>query len=104
MQGSQIVQNSSNTSIDNTYDPKSPEFHELVRTIKEAIPKLNLDRDKTNQLYVDVGTVEVQIGAPNPKRSIITESMNSIRNILEGAIGSAIASGLLPAVYQYFPK
>jgi len=104
MQGSQIVQNSSNTSITNAYDPKSAKFHELVRTIKEAIQKLNLDRDKTNQLYVDIGTVEVQVGAPNPKRSIITESMHSIRNILEGAIGSAIASGLLPAIYEYFPK
>jgi hypothetical protein len=104
MQGSQIVQNSSNTSLTNTYDPKSSEFKELVRAIKVAIPKLNLEPGKTNQLHVDIGTVEVQIGAPNPKRSIITESMHSIRNIVEGAIGSAVASGLLPAIYQYFPK
>jgi len=53
---------------------------------------------------VDVGTIEVQISATAPKPSIVAESMRSIRSILEGAVGSAIASGLLPTISQYFPK
>jgi hypothetical protein len=104
MHGSQFVHSSSGTSIQNTYNPKSDEFKELVKKIKDAIPKLGLEKDQATQLYVDIGTVEVQISAPTPKHSIIAESMHSIRNIFEGAIGSAIASGLLPAIIQYFPK
>ena len=46
----------------------------------------------------------MQISGMAPKHSIITESMHSIRNILEGIIGNMIASGLLPAIYHYFPQ
>jgi len=104
MHGSQIVQHSPNTSIRSTYNAKSPEFKELIASIKAAVPQLQLDQGRTNQLYADIGTVEVQINAPVPKHGIIIESMHSIRNILEGAVGSAIASGLLRHIIQYFPK
>jgi hypothetical protein len=104
MSGSQIVQHSPNTSIKNTCDPTSSDFKELVAQIKAAIPRLQLGPEKTNQLYADIGTVEVQVNAPTPKQSVIIESMHSVRNILEGAVGSAIASGLLPAILNYFPK
>jgi hypothetical protein len=104
MQGSQIVQHSSNTSIKSSYDPKGADFRNLVNQIKEAIPQLKLDQDKTNQLHADIGTVEVQVGSPTPKTSIIAESMHSIRTILETVATKAITSGLLVAINHYFPK
>jgi hypothetical protein len=43
-------------------------------------------------------------GSPSPKPSIITKSMHSIFAILEGIAANAIASELLPAIYDYFPE
>lgn len=104
MIGSAIQQGTEGSQITVNYNAKSPEFKALVQKIREAAPHLGLSEDKINQLCVDIGTVEVQISGAAPKHSIITESMHSIRNILEGAVGSALASGLLPVIYHYFPK
>jgi hypothetical protein len=104
MYGSAIQHGTRDSRITVNYDAKSAEFSELIATIKAEVPKLGLSPEATNQLNVDIGTIEVQISGAAPRRTIITESMHSIRNILEGAVGSAIASGLLPMIYQYFPK
>lgn len=104
MIGSAIQQGTESSQIKVNFNAKSPEFKALVQKIREAVPNLGLSEDKINQLYVDIGTVEVQTSGAVPKHSIITESMHSIRNILEGAVGSVLASGLLPAIYHYFPK
>jgi len=104
MIGSAIQHGTRSLQITVNYNPKSPELKQLIETIKAAVPKLGLDKETANQLYVDIGTIEVQISGTASKQSIIAESIDSIRNILEGAVGSAIASGLLPAIYQYFPK
>jgi len=104
MYGSAIQHATRDSQITVNYNAKSPEFRQLVEKIKAAVPKLGLDEGRANQIYVDVGTVEVQISGAAPKHSIIAESMHSIRSILEGIAGNIIASGLLPAIYQYFPK
>ena len=104
MVGSAIQHGTRGSQITVNYDAKCPEFKQLIETIKAAVPKLGLDKETANQLYVDIGTIEVQISGAAPKQSVITECGHSIRNIIEGAVGSAIASGLLPAIYQYFPK
>jgi hypothetical protein len=83
---------------------KSSEFRELVKNLKTAIPKLGLESEKANQLFIDVGTIEVQISGAAPKPSIIAESVHSIRNILEGMVGSVLASGLLLEINRYLPK
>jgi len=104
MIGSAIQHGTRGSQITVNYDAKSPEFRDLIERIKTAIPKFGLDLERANQLYIDVGTIEVQISGAAPKHSIITESMQSVRNILEGIAGNMIASGLLPAIYNYFPK
>jgi hypothetical protein len=95
MTASQLVTNSPNTSITISYDVNSTNFKELIEELKNAIPKLSLDKTNTDQMYGDVGTIQVQMALPTPKKSIITESLCSIRNILENAAGSMLASALL---------
>lgn len=104
MIGSAIQHGTRGSQITVNFDAKGAEFKALIEKIKEAAPKLGLSQEKINQLYVDIGTIEVQISGAAPKHSIITESMHSIRNILEGAVGSALASGLLPIIYHYFSR
>lgn len=104
MIGSAIQHGTKDSQIAVSYDAKSADFRGLVRQIKAAVPKLGLEQEKVNQLFIDIGTIEVQISGVSPNHSIITECMHSIRNLFEGAIGSAIATGLLPAIYKYFPK
>jgi hypothetical protein len=104
MIGSAIQHGTRDSHVTVNYDAKSAEFRDLIGQIKTAIPKLGLEQEKANQLYIDVGTIEVQISGAAPKQSIIAECMHSIRSILEGMVGSAIASGLLPAIYKHFPK
>jgi len=104
MTGSQFVQNSPNANLTLTYDPTSADFKTLLEELKTAIPKLGLDPDAAVQIHGDVGTIQLQIGMPTPNKSIIAHSLSSIRNILEGAVGSLIASGFLLRMMQYFPK
>jgi len=104
MIGSAIQHRTQDSHVAINYDAKGPEFRALLDKIKEALPELGLDSAKANQLHIDIGTIEVQISGAAPNHNIIRESMHSIRSILESAVGSLIASGLLAAIYSYFPK
>ncbi len=104
MFGSAIQQGTRNSQIMVNFDAKGAEFKNLVNEIKETIPKLNLDQERKNQLYADVGTIEVQIASPQPKQSIISECIHSIRSILETVATKALTSGLLLAINKYFPQ
>jgi hypothetical protein len=104
MIGSAIQHGTRNSEVNVSYDAKSSEFRDLVVQIRGAIPKLGLEQGNANQLYIDVGTIEVQISGAAPKQSIITECMHSIRSILEGVVGNSIANGLLAGIYKYFPR
>jgi hypothetical protein len=104
MVGSAIQHGTRDSHLTVNYDPKGADFKAFIDHLKTAIPKLELEPEKKNQIYVDIGTIEVQIGALAPKRSIITESIQSIRNILEGMVGSVLASNLLLNLNAFIPK
>src|SRR5437660_65209 len=55
--------------------------------------ELGFDRDET-------ANIEAQIDSSRPKHGILTESLRSLRTVLEGAAGSLVASGLLPQLSQ----
>jgi hypothetical protein len=101
MYGSAIQQGTTGSQITINFDVKSADFKSLVRDIRDKIPSLNLDATSTNQLYSDVGTIEVQIASPAPKPSIISDSLSSIRAILENAAGNVIASGIIYAIAKF---
>jgi hypothetical protein len=103
MYGSAIQQGTSSSPITINFDAKSAEFGTLVQNIKTKIPALGLDPVRTQELASDVTTIETQIASPAPKRSIITECLSSIRTILEGAAGSALATGILHEMSKYLP-
>lgn len=103
MFGSAIQQGAVNAQVTIHLNVQSADFKALIQDIKARIPALGLDPARTQELASDVTTIETQIASPVPKRSIITECLSSIRTILEGAAGSALASGILHEIAKYFP-
>jgi len=61
---------------------------ELLGLIKDAAR----DTDHAQQISIDVDTVLLQLGSPTPKVGIVTDSLKSIRTILEGTVGGALAT------------
>lgn len=101
MYGSAIQQGTTGSQITINFDVKSADFKSLIQDVKAKIPSLNIDQTSTNQLYSDVGTIEVQIASPAPKPSIIAESLSSIRAILENVAGNAIAAGIIYEIAKF---
>lgn len=80
---------------------------EFLSLLDDSIPELSLDKDSTNELKSELGTIEAQTKSPKPKINIIKESLLSIRTILEGIAGNVLAAKLLeyyPALIEMFKK
>jgi hypothetical protein len=69
---------------------------EVIQALKRDANLATLEVSQRSELMAEIGTVEAQLGSSKPKEVIIREGLSSIRNILEGAVGSALAAGILP--------
>ena len=67
----------------------------FVGMLKEHAAELKLDASAAAKLNTEVQEIETQVASPNPNRTVLGESLRTIRNVLEGCVGSVIASGLL---------
>lgn len=68
---------------------------DFVTEARGSISKLELEPDQKKELEAELQTLESQLASPKPKMMVIKECLRSSRSILEGLVGSAIASGLL---------
>jgi hypothetical protein len=68
---------------------------DFVGTLKEHVAELKLDASAAMKLNTEVQQIETQVASANPDRTVLGESLRTIRNVLEGCAGSLIASGLL---------
>lgn len=100
MESSQLQQGTENSNqhaefkIDHAGDLMT-----FLQLLREKIPDLTLNEDNRTEIDADVKTIEIQLASRRPKKSIIRESLTSIRKILEGAGGGLVAAGLL----KYIP-
>lgn len=74
----------------------------FIEALKGTIEILGLDEKEKKEAASEIETLEAQIKSPNPKQSIIRESLGSVRRILEGATGNLVASGLLNQIGVLF--
>ena len=95
MQNSQLQQGSSNSTQSLDVAQTSIDPTDFIKNLKKSIPCLNLEPEDLAELNAEVSTIENQLSSPKPKNVIISESLKSARNILEGAAGSIIATKLL---------
>jgi hypothetical protein len=101
MQHSQIQQHSSGTQTLKSGNDLQI-IGDFIEKLRLSIDNLGFEQDLKEELLSEMITVESQTKSPRPKQPIITESLKTIRNILEGASGSIIASGLLVEMGKFF--
>ncbi|EGQ9322160.1 hypothetical protein DU972_003978 [Vibrio mimicus] len=95
MQNSQLQQASDNSHQSMDFEVNDSHVTEFVEILKSSIRQLHLNESDANELNAEVATIEHQLASPKPKKIILSESLKSVRNIIEGATGSIVATGLL---------
>ena len=68
------------------------EVRSLVEDLQLSMSRFDLGVNEREELSQEVATLKAQLQSPKPKSTIIRESLRSIRNILEGATGSAFVT------------
>jgi hypothetical protein len=96
MVNSQIQQNTSKSTQTVSFSTNDLEkIKNFISELSDGLPDLNLSDDSNKEIDADIKSVESQLNSPSPKPSIIKECFASIRTILEGAAGNAVAVYLL---------
>ena len=95
VQGSQIQQQTSQSNQIVTENKLDLDLlKDFLQSLSNQIDKMNLKPEVEKELISDINTLKSQTESPKPKQSIISESIGSIRRILESA-GAGVASQLL---------
>lgn len=98
MTNSQLQQHSTGASQVFTQTLDVAALEGLIGELNTAFSQLAMS-DLTRAEYVaEIQTLKSQVASPKPKTSIISESLKSVRTILESAAGSVLASDLLAKV------
>jgi len=99
MISSQIQQGTDQSSQVLTYSANDFEaILKFVADLKSQLPELRLDAETQAEVESDITIIESQIKSPRPKSVIIKECLVSLRTILEGAVGNAIAALLMQQI------
>jgi len=96
---SNLQQGDGSTAIIN-YKSMESDVRCALADIKKSIEKLGLAVPEKDELASEIRTVEAQLDSPKPKTHVITESLRSIRHILEHATGAALAHGLIGEIVR----
>lgn len=101
MSHSQLQQHSNGASqaISQTLDVAA--LVKLVAALNSARTQLAMDDSTRAEYAAELETLKAQSASPKPKVSILSESLKSIRTILEGAAGNILASDLLTKVNTF---
>lgn len=99
MENSQVQQGTYQSTQMAAFTPENLKtLNELVQKLKQELPQVALDSVKEKEAQAEIATIEAQLSSSKPKRIIIEESLKTLRAILEGAAGSAIAAGLMQVI------
>lgn len=77
----------------------------LIDEIKKSLYDAEVDQATIDELKAELATLQSQIDSPKPKTRIINESLNSIKNIFEGAAGAALVQyspQIIPLIEKIF--
>ncbi len=69
----------------------------LVQLVTSVLDGNTAQTDELNELRAEIATIRAQVSSPKPKRSVLKESLSSVRAILEGT-ASEVLAGSLPAL------
>jgi hypothetical protein len=95
----QIQQGTNASSQKGSFTLETSEaMNNFVKELRAALPKLQLDSDDREEAQAEVSTLEAQLSSSRPKSKVIEQSLKTLRNVLEGATGSILASELLQKI------
>ena len=99
MKNSQIQQGSTHSKQTQSINISSTnDLRAFIELLTSKLSELELKADDQSEIEADIATLQAQLDSSRPKSSILHESLNSIKNILEGVAGSLIAQQLLPLI------
>lgn len=94
--GPQIAQgNQQAIQVSSTFQVDVESLKALIANIESAAQKIDIPPDKRAEFESELATLRAQASSPNPKKGIVKEGLSSLRNILEGASGSALGQIML---------
>jgi hypothetical protein len=73
-------------------------LEDIVRSLRASIDDLGLEEADRAELEAEVQTLEAQVASPRPKKEIVQPSLQSARNILQGAASGVTAQGILEGI------
>ncbi len=99
MLNSQIQQGSTQaTQIQSINVESSARVKEFIDKLKVELETLPIDDPKKEEIRADIMTVEGQLKKGTPNKTILSESLKSIRTILEGISSNVVAQGLIALI------
>lgn len=98
----QFQQGNNNVMNSNKDDSEIETVKLLLIEVKKLTKNLPANYQQS-ELQADIETIESQMKSPKPKIEFIKEIFKSIRNVLEGSIGSTLATAY-PNVHELFKK
>ncbi len=99
MNNSNIAQASSDTSQHTTLNSDTKQnLIDILKALNDFVDRPEIQQEKRKELQSDISTIKSQLDSPKPKMSILSESLASVKIILESA--STIAVTVAPVVAQ----
>jgi len=93
--GVQIQQNTQNSNQTMINEINLEEVSTFISTIKHNLNQIGLQGASQKVVETEVAVISTQLESEKPNPSIIKQSLQTVKTVLEGVTGSLIASGLL---------
>lgn len=104
MNGSQVQQGTYlSTQSQVVSSPEIELIKSVIEKLKANLPDIPLSPDLKNEADAEIQTIEAQLKSSKPKINIIRESFQTLRNLIEGVAGNALAAELLPLFATLWP-
>ena len=66
-----------------------------IDELASRVADLDLREDVNGEILADLASIRSQIDSPKPKRAVIHACAENVRAVLQGAVGSAVYTGIL---------
>jgi hypothetical protein len=99
MVGSQIQQGTNGSIQSQTQSISQNDLagiQALLTSVQQNLSNLGLSPDAMAEAQSEIQTVEAQLRSSKPKPGILRESLQTLRNLVEGVASNALAASILP--------
>ncbi|USK82629.1 hypothetical protein LHV56_12445 [Peribacillus frigoritolerans] len=93
--GVQFQQNTVNSTQTMTIGVDIGQISDLISQLKENLNQVELPEEQERAVESEVETISAELVSAQPRPSVIQNSLQSIRTMLEGAGGNLVTSGLM---------